>query len=86
MEQDVEENVPQPQDEQGTLNLPKEWRYDPKHLKKLIIGYPSHGIKIRASLREAMNHFAFVSYLESKNIIKAEKDPNWILVMQEELN
>ena len=33
-----------------------------------------------------MNHIAFVSHLEPKNIIEAEKDPNWILAMQEELN
>ena len=33
-----------------------------------------------------MNHFVFVSYLEPKNIIEAEKDPYWILAMQEELN
>ena len=33
-----------------------------------------------------MNHFVFVSYLEPKNIIEAEKDPYYILAMQEELN
>ena len=33
-----------------------------------------------------MNHVAFVSHLESKNIIEAEKDSNWILAMQEKLN
>ena len=33
-----------------------------------------------------MNHFAFVSHLEPKTIVEAEKDPNWVLAMQEELN
>ena len=33
-----------------------------------------------------MNHVTFVSHLEPKNILKAEKGPNWILAMQEELN
>ena len=76
MEQDIEENVSQPQDKQGTSNLSKKWRYDPKHPKELIIGDPSHSIKTRASLRKAMNHFAFVSHSKLKNIIEAEKDPN----------
>ena len=46
VEQDVKEEEPQSQYEQGTSNLPNKWRYDPKYLKKLIIGDPSYGIKI----------------------------------------
>ena len=33
-----------------------------------------------------MNNIAFMSQTEPKNIKEAEDDPNWINVMQEELN
>ena len=59
-------------------------RYDHNHPKKLIIDDPSHRVKTRSSLREAMNHITFISQLEPKNVIEAEKDPNCILAMQEE--
>ena len=40
----------------------------------------------RALIRDALNHFIFISYIESKTILEAKKDANWIRAMQEELN
>ena len=31
-------------------------------------------------------HYAFISHIEPKNILKAEGDSYWLLAMQEELN
>ena len=37
-------------------------------------------------MRNINNYLAFISEIESKNIKEAKSDPNWIIVMQEELN
>ena len=54
--------------------------------KELIIGDPMHGVKTRSSLRDELNHCAFVSQLEPKTFEEAENDHNCINAMQEELN
>ena len=61
---------------QGTNDLPKEWRYVHNHPKELIIGDPMHGVKTRSSLRDVLNHCAFVSQLEPKTFEEAENDHN----------
>ena len=71
---------------QGTNDLPKEWRYVHNHPKELIIGDPMHGVKTCSSLRDVLNHYAFVSQLEPKTFEEAENDHNWINAMQEELS
>ncbi|GMI77355.1 hypothetical protein HRI_001404800 [Hibiscus trionum] len=50
-----------------------------------ILGDPSKGVTTRSSLR-LMNHVAFISCIEPKNIKEALKDDFWIMAMQEELN
>ncbi|GMI79777.1 hypothetical protein HRI_001647000 [Hibiscus trionum] len=50
-----------------------------------ILGDPSKGVTTRSSLR-LMNHIAFISCIEPKNIKEALKDDFWIMAMQEELN
>ncbi|GMI76746.1 hypothetical protein HRI_001343900 [Hibiscus trionum] len=50
-----------------------------------ILGDPSKGVTTRSSLK-LMNHVAFLSCIEPKNIKEALKDDFWILAMQEELN
>ncbi|GMI84085.1 hypothetical protein HRI_002077800 [Hibiscus trionum] len=50
-----------------------------------ILGDPSKGVTTRSSLK-LMNHVAFISCIEPKNIKEALKDDFWILAMQEELN
>ena len=45
-----------------------------------------HGVKTRSSLRDVVNHCAFVSHLEPKTFEEAENDHNWINAMQEKLN
>ena len=37
-------------------------------------------------MRNINNYLAFISEIEPKNIKEAESDPNWIIIMQEELN
>ena len=67
-------------------DLPKEWRYVSSRPKELIIDDPSHGIRTRSNLRDTCNYLTFVSQIESKNFEEAEKDNNWLMAMQEELN
>ncbi|GMI75421.1 hypothetical protein HRI_001211400 [Hibiscus trionum] len=50
-----------------------------------ILGDPSKGVTTRSSLK-LMNHIAFISCIEPKNIKEALKDDFWIMAMQEELN
>ena len=68
------------------IDLPRDWRYAHSHPKDLIIGDPSQGIRTRSYMRNISNHLAFVSQIEPKTIEEAEKDNNWMLAMQEELN
>ena len=68
-----DEGEEQQEQSQGTNDLPKEWRYNHNHPKELIIGDPTHGVRIRSSLRDAYNHFTFISHFEPKIIDEAEK-------------
>ena len=71
---------------QDIHGLPKELRYAHHHPKELIISDPSQDLRTRASIREVLNHFILVSYIEPKIIFEAEKDVNYIITMQKELN
>ena len=66
--------------------LPKEWRFALNHPRDLIIGDPSQSIRTWSSFRDNLDYLAFVSQTEPSCIEEAENDPNWMLVMQEELN
>ena len=55
--------------------------YDHNHLKELIIGDPTHRVRTCSSLRDAYNHFVFVSHFEPKIIDETKKDYNWINAM-----
>ena len=55
-----------------TQPLPKDWRFASNHLKDLIIGDVSKGVTTRSKLHDLFGHFAFISYIEPKNIIEAE--------------
>jgi hypothetical protein len=64
-----------------------ELRYVSSHPSKLIIGNPCKGTKTRASLKNISGHFAFVSQIEPKSFLEAEKDEKMILVVHhDELN
>lgn len=67
-------------------NLPKEWKYAYGYPKDLIIGDAMEGIKTHSSIRNVCGNLVFVSQIEPKLFLEAEKDENWILAMQEELN
>ncbi|KAF7123464.1 hypothetical protein RHSIM_Rhsim12G0122300 [Rhododendron simsii] len=66
--------------------VPREWRYARDQFKEQIIGDPSQGMMTRSSLRNVCNNLAFLSQVEPKSFVEAEKDESWILAMQEELN
>ncbi|KAF7119794.1 hypothetical protein RHSIM_Rhsim13G0158900 [Rhododendron simsii] len=66
--------------------VPREWRYARDQFKEQIIGDPSQGMMTRSSLRNVCNNLAFLSQVEPKCFVEAEKDESWILAMQEELN
>ena len=86
LEDEGEEEQDQQEKTQGTHDLPKEWRYDNNHPKKFIIGDPSYEIRTHSSLRDACNHFTFISHFEPKTVDNAEKGYNWTNAIQEELN
>jgi hypothetical protein len=65
---------------------PKELRYVSSHLLDLIIGNLFEGTKTKISLRNIKEHCVFVLHIEPKSFLVAEKDVNWILAMQDELN
>lgn len=65
--------------------LPREWRYSASYPNEFIIGDLMEGRKTISSYR-SMNHMAFMSLLEPKNVFEALKDSSWINAMQEELN
>ncbi|KAG5524024.1 hypothetical protein RHGRI_030883 [Rhododendron griersonianum] len=66
--------------------VPREWRYAHDQFKQQILGDPSQGMMTRSSLRNVCNNLAFLSQVEPKSFVEAEKDESWILAMQEELN
>ena len=85
--QSKNEELPQMETNNGNeQTLPKEWRYALSHPKDLILGDPSHGISTRSSIRNICTHMAFISQIEPKTFLEAEKDESWIMAMQEELN
>ena len=69
-----------------TQQLSKDWRYNPHHLKDLVIGEVSKGVTTRSKLHDLCGNYVFISHFEPKNILEAEGDSYWFLAMQEELN
>jgi len=69
-----------------TKPLSKDWRYATSHLKDLIIGNVSKGVTTRSKFHDICGHFAFISYIEPKNIREVEGDSYWLIAMQEELH
>jgi len=66
-------------------NLPKEWIEARGLSKGNIIGDIEHGVSIRRKLA-FLQHVAFVSQIEPKNVNDAFCDNNWVVAMQDELN
>jgi len=71
----------QQQNVNNSFVLPKELRNVSFHPPKLIIGNPFEGTKSRESLWNTNKHCAFVSHIEPKSLLEAEKDANYILAM-----
>lgn len=51
-----------------------------------IIGDPKQGVKTRKQIENILCHLCFTSKIEPKKVKEALEDPDWINVMQEELN
>ena len=51
-----------------------------------IIGSPHDGVRTRSFSQNYMNHVAFISHIEPKNVEEALLDAYWIIAMQDELN
>ena len=67
-----------------TQLLPKDWRCASNHPKDLIMGDISKRVTTRSKLHDLCGHFTFISHIEPKNILEAEADSYWLLIMQEE--
>ncbi|MFO8369133.1 hypothetical protein R6M70_14520, partial [Staphylococcus aureus] len=46
----------------------------------------AHPTRTRSSIKDIVNHCAFISKLEPKVFKEAENDEHWVMAMQEELN
>ena len=62
----------------------RKWSRD--HTEDLIIGDPSTGVQTRRETQNECLYSCFLSKNEPKKIDEALQDPDWIIVMQEELN
>ncbi|KAG5561088.1 hypothetical protein RHGRI_004190 [Rhododendron griersonianum] len=82
----TDELIPIAPQHRDVNTVPREWRYARDQFKEQIIGDPSQGMMTRSSLRNVCNNLAFLSQVEPKSFVEAEKDESWILAMQEELN
>jgi hypothetical protein len=51
-----------------------------------ILGSIQRGVTNRSRLATFYGHYSFVSSLESLKVEEALDDPDWVIVMQEELN
>jgi len=51
-----------------------------------IIGQVQKGVSTRRSLNQFYEHMAFVSQVDTKSVVDALEDSNWINAMHEELN
>jgi hypothetical protein len=56
------------------------------HLVNSILGDIQKGVTTQSRVAHFCEHFSFVSSIESYWIEDAPRDPDWVVVMQEELN
>ena len=57
-----------------------------QHPPENIISDPNKGTQTRSFLKNLCAFFAFVSFLEPKDVKEAIQEPEWIISMQIELN
>ena len=60
------------------------WNRD--HPFYLIIGDPDTGVRTRRATQNECNYSGFLSKMEPKKVEDALIDPDWVIVMQDELN
>ena len=61
-------------------------KWNKVHKENLIIGDLEKGVQTRRATQNEYMYSCFLSKQESKKIEEALQDPDWIIVMQEELN
>ncbi|XP_070039833.1 uncharacterized mitochondrial protein AtMg00820-like [Nicotiana tomentosiformis] len=62
------------------------WKHMSSHLLQNVITPLDSGIQTRSKARNMFAFSAFLSQIETKHIMKALKDADWIAAMQEELH
>ncbi|KAL8155354.1 hypothetical protein AgCh_000658 [Apium graveolens] len=61
-------------------------KWDRSHTREAIIADPTTSVRTRSATATECLHAWFLSHVEPKKTEEALMDPNWISVMQEELN
>ncbi|KAL8109911.1 hypothetical protein AgCh_025854 [Apium graveolens] len=61
-------------------------KWDRSHSREAIIGDPTAGVRTRSATTNECIHACFLFQIEPKKIDEALLDPDWISVMQEELD
>lgn len=64
----------------------RENRLTQGHSTKDIIGDPNVEVKTRRQVQNSISHVSFTSKVEPRKTTEVLEDPNWINVMQDELN
>ena len=73
--------------DEGTSNHATHTRkWDRDHRTENIIGNPNSRVRTKSATMNECLYACFLSQNEPKNIEEALLDPDWIVVMQEELN
>ncbi|KAL8118998.1 hypothetical protein AgCh_016478 [Apium graveolens] len=74
------------ENDEGTSQQTHTRKWDRSHNPNTIIGDPNAGVRTRSETSNECLHASFLSQVEPKKIKEALMDPDWISVMQEELN
>ena len=78
------QNVFQGESSRSVPPIRSVWSRD--HPFELIIGDPDVGVRTRSATQNECLYSVFLSKMEPKKIEEALTDPDWVVVMQEELN
>ena len=65
---------------------PRPWKHQSSHPLDQILSDLNKGVQTRSKLKNFCAFYAFLSYIEPKNINEALADSDWVTAMQEELN
>lgn len=87
MESDVPQVIPEVDvTNQGAETSKRKFKYSSSDSLKDIISDPKSSVQNRSKLKDLCAFHAFVSLVEPKKVNEAFQEPDWIIVMQSELN